>query len=193
MKPKDYIYKVKIYIDGIEPLIWRRILIQPDLFLTDFHKIVQTTMRWQNFYPHFFERNDKKFGDPYMLDYDKEDFTDYTTIQVKDLLRTEGDIIKYIYDFSDLWSHTIILEEIIHDTKNYFYPFCIEGERECPIEDWGGVEGYYDMIKKLQTPGLPEYENYFELAGEEYDAEYFDLDEINTSLMDGNFGCVEHD
>ncbi len=120
MKPKDYIYKVKIYIDGIEPLIWRRILIQPDLFLTDFHKIVQTTMRWQNFYPHFFERNDKKFGDPYMLDYDKEDFTDYTTIQVQDLLKTEGDIIKYIYDFSDLWSHTIILEEIIHDTKNYF-------------------------------------------------------------------------
>lgn len=189
MKLNDYIYKIKIYIDGIEPLIWRTLLIQPDLFLTDFHKIIQTTIGWENIYHHIFIRNDKKFGDPYALDIGNQDFIDYTTIQVQDLLKTEGDIINYIYDFSDYWKHIIILEEIIHDARNYFYPFCIDGERECPIENSGGVDKYYDLVKILQTPGHPKYEEFIDIFGEEYDPEFFDADIVNSYLMKENFGC----
>jgi len=38
------IYQVQIALKGFKPKIWRRLLIPSDLLLSDFHKIIQTSM-----------------------------------------------------------------------------------------------------------------------------------------------------
>lgn len=53
------IYQIKLSLRGSKPIIWRRILIQPDLLLADFHKIIQSAMGWSNIHLHQFIKDNK--------------------------------------------------------------------------------------------------------------------------------------
>ena len=39
-------YQIQIELRESKPKIWRRILVPSDLLLSDFHRIIQTTMLW---------------------------------------------------------------------------------------------------------------------------------------------------
>ncbi|HED37234.1 MAG TPA: plasmid pRiA4b ORF-3 family protein, partial [Ignavibacteria bacterium] len=69
-------------------------------------------------------------------------------------------------------------------------PICIDGKRNCPPEDCGGVWGYSDMLEVLKQPDHEEYESYIEWLGGKFDPEYFDKDEINKKLKKKDFGCI---
>ncbi|MBP8960190.1 MAG: plasmid pRiA4b ORF-3 family protein [Bacteroidales bacterium] len=51
------IYQVKITLIDSRPKIWRRLLIPSDLLLSDFHKVIQTSMGWTNSHLHQFIKN----------------------------------------------------------------------------------------------------------------------------------------
>ena len=51
------IYQIQIALKGFKPKIWRRLLIPSDLLLSDFHKIIQTSMGWTNSHLHQFIKN----------------------------------------------------------------------------------------------------------------------------------------
>ena len=91
------------------------------------------------------------------------------------------DKIKYEYDFGDGWEHVITLEKII-ESKEEFNIKCIKGERCCPPEDCGGVGGYYNLLEIINDPRDEEYESMIEWLGDEYDPEYFNIEEINNEL-----------
>jgi hypothetical protein len=38
------------------------------------------------------------------------------------------------------------------------YPQCLEGERACPPEDVGGIEGYADYLEALADPNHEEHQ-----------------------------------
>jgi hypothetical protein len=42
--------------------------------------------------------------------------------------------------------------------KNVKYPICIDGQRACPSEDCGGVNGYNRLLKTLSDPEDEEHE-----------------------------------
>lgn len=192
MKKKPLIYNVKISLDGIKPLIWRTLLIQSDLFLHDFHKILQTTMGWENSHLHEFIKNGKTFGIADDSVEDGDHFIDYTSVRVVDLLKSEGDSFKYIYDFGDYWIHTISVEKIYPNNDDYYYPICIEGERNCPPENCGGVIGYMDLIEIIVHPGHPQREKILDWLGDDYDPNFFDQEEVNDFLMEDDFGCLPY-
>ena len=50
-------YQIQIALRGSKPKIWRRIVVPSDLLLSDFHKIIQTTMGWTNSHLHQFIKN----------------------------------------------------------------------------------------------------------------------------------------
>ncbi len=58
-------------------------------------------------------------------------------------------------------------------------PKCLTGRRGCPPEDVGGVWGYQDFLEIYNNAQHPEHERMVEWAGEYFDPEYFDADEIN--------------
>ncbi|MCK9206957.1 MAG: plasmid pRiA4b ORF-3 family protein [Salinivirgaceae bacterium] len=189
------IYQIQIALSGFKPKIWRRILIPSDMLLSDFHKVIQTTMGWTNSHLHQFIYNrtfysvkhpdDDMWGDMDNVDYKKK------KTRVSDLLKTGKDKITYEYDFGDGWQHDIVLEKILPVDSNLKYPICVTGKMNCPPEDCGGIWGYADMLEILKQPDHEEYESFIEWLGDEFDPEYFDKDEVNGLLREKDYGCIE--
>ena len=104
-------YQILISLKDSESKIWRRILISSELSLSDFHKVIQTTMGWTNSHLHQFVKNDTfytvRMGDDYS--WEEMNNVDYKGMKVSDLLLNEKEIIIYEYDFGDGWMHDIIL------------------------------------------------------------------------------------
>jgi hypothetical protein len=187
------IYQIQISLKGFKPRIWRRILIQSDLLLSDFHKIIQTSMGWTNSHLHHFIKN-RTFYTLKMKDddlWDEMDNVDYKEMKIFDLLKKEKEIIIYEYDFGDSWEHEILLEKILPFGEKLKYPVCIAGKMNCPPEDCGGVWGYSKMLEILKQPEHEEYDSYIEWLGGEFDPEYFNQDEVNDLLDQKDYGCIE--
>lgn len=47
----NQMYQIQVSLQGSKPKIWRRILVQPDVTLFDFHKILQTVIGLDKFAP----------------------------------------------------------------------------------------------------------------------------------------------
>jgi len=186
-------YQIKITLKGSKPKIWRRILVPSDLLLSDFHKIIQTTMGWTNSHLHQFIKNrtyyTKRMADDDL--WDEMGNVDYSKIKISDLLKKEKDRIVYEYDFGDGWEHDIILEKIEDKGMNENIPICLTGKTNCPPEDCGGIWGYSELLEILKHPDHEDYEEYVEWLGDEFDPTYFDKNEINEKLKMKDFGCFE--
>ncbi len=189
------IFQVQIALKNSNPKIWRRVLIPSDLLLSDFHKVIQTTMGWSNSHLHQFIKDQVYYTVRFPDDdsWDDGENVDYTEkkLRVSDLLTAENETITYEYDFGDSWGHEIILEKILPVGEKTQYPTCLTGKRSCPPEDCGGVWGYADMLKILKHPDHDEYEGIVEWLGDEFDPAYFDKEEVNDLLRGKNYGCVE--
>ncbi len=186
------IYQIQVALKNFKPKIWRRILVPSNLLLSDFHKIIQTSMGWTNSHLHQFIK-DQTYYTVRMKDDDMwEDMNsvDYKKMKIFDLLTVEKEKIIYEYDFGDGWEHEIILEKILPVDKKLKYPICLAGKMNCPPEDCGGVWGYAEMIEILKQPKHEEYENIIEWLGDELDPEYFDKEEVNEYLQTKDYGCI---
>ena len=47
-------YQIQMALKEIKPKIWRRLLIPSNLLLSDLHKVIQTSMGWDNLHLHQF-------------------------------------------------------------------------------------------------------------------------------------------
>lgn len=186
------IYQIQIALKGSKPKIWRRILVPSDLLLSEFHKVIQTSMGWTNSHLHQFVKNrtyyamkspdDDTWGEMNNVDYEK--------LRICDLLKTENEKIGYEYDFGDGWEHEILLEKIMPSEEAFRYPICLTGKNNCPPEDCGGVWGYAEMLDILKNPKHEEYENYREWLGDAFDPKRFDAEEVNELLKSKDFGVI---
>ncbi len=188
----EKIYQIRISLMGSKPKIWRRILIQSDMLLSDFHKVIQTTMGWLNCHLHKFSKNEtffikKDFDD----DFDFFDYgIDYTGLRISDLLKKEKEKIIYEYDFGDFWTHKIVLQKILLKDDKKQYPICLSGKRNCPPEDAGGIWRYENILEILKQTKHKEYKELIEWIDADFDPEFFNKKEINEMLQLEDFGCI---
>ena len=184
-------YQILISLKDSEPKIWRRILISSELSLSDFHKVIQSTMGWTNSHLHQFVKNKTFYTVRMRDDYSWEEMNnvDYKGMKVSDLLVNENDTTIYEYDFGDGWMHDITLEKKISNDPEIIYPTCLTGKMNCPPEDCGGVWGYENLLEIVKDPEHEEYEEYMEWLGGAFDPKYFNKDEINKRLKTKNYGC----
>ena len=57
------IYQLKITLDGIAALIWRRFLVSSNIPLNRLHDTIQIIMDWTDYHLHMFEIDGHVFGD----------------------------------------------------------------------------------------------------------------------------------
>lgn len=183
-------FQIKLELADSEPEIWRRLIVPSDPLLSDLHKIIQAAMGWTNSHLHQFIK-DRQFYEPPPPVEDMWDSsgTDYTGMQFNELISQKNDSISYAYDFGDGWLHHITLEKIIEDFDGLL-PVCTDGEMACPPEDIGGIWGFQEFKEIMQDPGHPEYDGYKEWYDGDYDAAYFDPDEVNKKLRKKNYGVI---
>jgi len=183
-------YQIQVALREIKPKIWRRLLIPSNLLLPDLHRVIQTSMGWDNMHLHQFTKNNTNYSVPAQEDWGEE-IVDYRKIKVSDLLQKVKDKMIYEYDFGDGWEHEVILEKIIPSQNKIIYPHCIDGKMNCPPEDCGGIGGFENLLEILKNPKHKEYKGYIEWLGDDYNPTYFDVDLTNKDLKLMNYGCFE--
>ena len=180
------VYQLKVTLAGSNPEIWRRIVVNPGIWLVSFHRILQTTMGWTNSHLHLFHDGTSEYVP---REFETEDTLDSRGVKLKQILNSENPSILYEYDFGDGWAHKIELEKVTDEGDNGKVPRCIEGERACPPEDCGGLPGYDEVRKIISNPAHAEYEETLQWLGGNFDPEQFSLDEVNELLRRKDYGC----
>jgi hypothetical protein len=178
MPTNSAIYQIKISLQHTHIPIWRRILVEANTGLDEFHEIIQIAMGWEDEHLHQFIVNDTYYGiaDP-EFDMDVEDEMDHC---IADVLKEESEVIVYEYDLGEGWYHDIVLEKMVAEVPNQIYPYCMDGENACPPEDIGGIYGYMRFLEVMHDPKHPEHEHFMSLLdGIPWDEHEFDKDEVN--------------
>lgn len=179
----EAVYQLKVTLDGIRPLIWRRIQVRGDISLFKLHKILQVVMGWYDCHLHQFVIE----GESYSVisieaDMLGDDFKDEKRFKLSRVIPGEKFKFTYEYDFGDSWGHTILVEKIFRPLQELKAPVCLKGKRSAPPEDCGGEGGYYHLLKALRDPNHPEHADMRTWVGDEYDPEHFDADIVNERL-----------
>ena len=177
-------YQIQIALANSKPKIWRRILVQPDLSLSDFHMTIQIVMGWENSHLHQFIKNETFYTERLDDDMGWGDLNnvDYKDLKISDLLVRENDKIDYEYDFGDSWHHDVILEKILLSSDKTKYPICVDGKLACPPEDCGGIWGYADLLQVFKNPKHKDYADLLDWLDGEFDPDHFDKEEVNKIL-----------
>jgi hypothetical protein len=159
MKTITHILQFKVTLLESHPLIWRRIEVPASYSFWDLHVAVQDAMGWLDYHLHEFRfkqsRKWVRIGLP-----DGEDDRSITPgwkIKITEYFTKPGDAALYEYDFGDSWLHDIEFEGIVAPEKGVKYPLCTGGERACPPEDCGGMEGYENLLMILKNPRHKEF------------------------------------
>ena len=165
--------KIKISVLGIKPEIYRVFKISNQITFLDLHKIIQLSFGWTNSHLFAFDVDNIYISD------DEDDLK--LNNKIEEFIYDKKQKLSYIYDFGDNWVHKI---KIIEDDKESLeeLPVCIEGKRNSPLEDCGGIPGYINILSILNDKNHEEYENIVEWIGDDFNPEEFDIDQVNDFI-----------
>jgi hypothetical protein len=180
MPTSKSIYQIKVTLNDSKPPIWRRFLVPDSISLHQLHTILQIVMGWTNSHLHQFIIDGEYYGEPEEEDGYSEELKNEKRFRLNQFVTRKGFKFIYEYDFGDSWEHTVLVEAILPIEKGKQDPVCLEGKRACPLEDIGGVWGYDDFLKALSDPKHPEHDDMVEELGEDFDPEFFDIEDVNS-------------
>src|SRR3954470_10433804 len=127
-------HQLKVTLEGVEPPVWRQLVVPSHFTLFELHSVIQVAMGWENSHLHDFTIKRQK--------YSLEGPEDFGTALSEDEARL-SDIVgprskfRYQYDFGDCSDHIIVVEKVLKADDPA--PVCIDGARACPPEDSGGA------------------------------------------------------
>lgn len=178
----EIVYQLKVTLLESEPPIWRRLLVSGRTSLKRLHEVLQVAIGWTNSHLYEFRVGEARYGDP-VTDEFEEGIKDASRARLSSVLKARGDSLLYMYDFGDDWQHEVLLENILGlDKRRGSSPVCLEGERACPPEDCGGIESYSELLEAIKDPQHPEHDRWLTWLDGGFDAEYFDVREVNRML-----------
>lgn len=185
---QERVYQFKIVLIGVNPPIWRRIQTK-DCSLDKLHEHIQTAMGWTNSHLHEFMINGIRHGDPELIGgdwMDEQPFVDSLMEKISSIVISHGKSFSfyYEYDFGDSWDHEIKFEGCFRAEEGTKYPICVDGKRNCPPDDVGGIYGYKEYLRAITNPRHKEHESYLEWNGP-FDPEKFDVQAITRRMRKG--------
>ena len=113
-------------------------------------------------------------------------------VRLDEVLAEPGDKLFYLYDFGDGWEHVIKVEATALRDDTAPAAVCLDGRRDGPPEDCGGVDGY-ELISAATDPGNPDHTDAVAEDERRYGSEFgpgeggitpFDIDYINSVLAE---------
>lgn len=179
------IAQLKIVIEGIDPPIWRRLLVPRETVLGDLHHMIQAAFGWWDYHLHEFEIGGLRYGDPELLEdgsfEDDPRVFDETGVRLYDFVLDAPPFLDR-YDFGDDWHHYIEIEKLLMREEDRKYPACIDGARSRPPEDVGGVGGYAEFLEAFHDPEHEEHKDMVRWAGRGFHPDKFDLEKTNKDV-----------
>ncbi|MHC1703610.1 MAG: plasmid pRiA4b ORF-3 family protein [Tenuifilaceae bacterium] len=163
------IFEIKANLVGMKFEISRTFQVESIINLQILHEVFQALFSWENFHLHFYQDADGK-------DIKKED-----QVLLEQVLAKNRNL-KYVYDYGDSWTLDLTLIKTFEDPDLSKYPRCIDGKRHSPPEDSGGVTGYEMSLELMEGDKKKEYSLITEWYGNDFDPEYFNIDDVNKAL-----------
>ena len=175
------VLQLKVALLGIEPPIWRRMLIPARHTLADLHGAIQVAFGWEGWHGHVFTVRDREYAsqDPVEVAKARDEKIPLAKLELK-----PGTSIRYVHDFGDNWVHEILVEKVLVLEEPSVSPVCLEGRNAGPPDDCGGPLGFNHLLKVLRNRKHPEHRDLKEWVGTEWRPETFRLDEVNAKLRD---------
>jgi hypothetical protein len=192
LKPAP-IYQLKVWLQGISPMVWRRLLVRSDSTIADLHYTIQIAMGWSDVHLNRFHIHGQDFGVYHDGGMSFADNPEKVVLSAFGFRTRERFI--YEYDFGDEWLHEIRIEKRLPLDPKKTYPVCIDGKHAAPPEDFGGAQAYMQMRQELKYRSVfgnngidddfddendPEYERSEE--DQPFDPDVFSRREVNARL-----------
>lgn len=174
--------QLRIELRGVEPLVWRRVLVPENVTLAKLHVVLQWTMGWHNSHLHEYEIARRRYGTPDDEWPSTEPVTDERRVRLKPLMEDGLRRFTYLYDFGDHWEHIVKVEDLVPPKPGRPLIVCLAGENACPPEDVGGYPGYFEFLAALKDPTHEDHSSMLRWIGGSFDPVAFDLAEVNERL-----------
>jgi hypothetical protein len=178
--PGQSIVRLRITLEEVRPVVWRRLLVPGSVRLVKLHTMIQASMGWTDSHLHAFRIGQSTFGSH--IDDFPADELDETSLTILQAIRGQRRFV-YEYDFGDSWEHEVVVEDITTSPFGLKFGVCLDGQNACPPEDSGGPGGYAQLLEVLADPTDEEYEHFLGWVGGAFDAEAFDLGQTNAMLQ----------
>lgn len=178
--------QIRIEIAGVEPTVWRRVIVPGAWSLGQLHLVIQAAFNWWNYHLHEFRIGGLSYGDPEQLgEMEYEDGSrsfDESGIRLLDFERHPELSFFYLYDFADHWEHIVTIEQFLALDTVPRTASCIDGARARPPEDVGGIGGYENFLEIMADRKDPEHRDTRRWCGGHFDPEWFDLAVVDKDV-----------
>jgi len=192
-RPEQLILKITLV--GSDPKIWRRVEVHSGLTLDDLHYVIQNVFDWQNSHLYHFlvppggklTRNAMRDAVRYHVLPPDPVFGDDGGLRADEALvgrvfTEDCQQIIYEYDFGDSWEHLVKMEKRTPGGDQDHIPVCLAGANASPMDDVGGIPGYYYRLEALQDKHHEMHADAVEWFGADFDPLHFDIDRVNKRL-----------
>ena len=141
-------YRIHVWIQRINPMIWRRLVVPSESTLADLHYAIQIAFAWTDYQLHRFRIRGKEYGIPRRggPSYSR----DARDLQLIDFHFRVNERFLYEYDFTDGWEHQVRIEQFVPPEQTQPYSVCVGGSRAAPPEDCGGPAAFQQ--RRDETP-----------------------------------------
>lgn len=127
--------QVKVWLTGISPMVWRRVLVPATFTLRELHGVIQVAMGWEGIHLYVFHLRAARYGS-------REVAALSPDVTLAALRLRKGARFIYEYDLNIPWRHEIRIEDHLEPETRKTYPNCSGGDGACPPEDCGGAESF---------------------------------------------------
>lgn len=178
-------FQLKMMIKNSKPPIWRRIVVPSGITFSQLSMILNEAMGWCGYHMfefEFFHMNLRisEGMDEFVSAYSMFDEIEASTTYISEYLE-ENEWFTYTYDLGDDWEHRVTIEKVIDDYE-YNYPMVIKYKGDCPVEDCGGIYGYYRCLDIINDKTHPEHEEISEWMNRQMYPSEYDMDYVNDEL-----------
>lgn len=180
-KQPERVLHLHLAIRGLEPRIWRRMVVKESMCLSRLHDAIQLAFGWFDYQIHRFTVNEACYGNPVRRENETviEDDRDFS---LADLEIGVKDSFLYEYFFGDAWAVDLRVEKIEPAQAGVKYPVLLDGRHNGPPEDCGGPAGYKEVLYSLKHPEEPLSKEWLDWLGEGFDPHELKLEQLNKAL-----------
>lgn len=139
-------FRIRLDLLRTKPPVWRRIEVPGDITLPRLHDVIQAAMGWTDSHLHQFLVGNGPDAGEFITQFDVSEGVEGMLedgVRLDQVLASEGDRLRYTYDFGDNWDHVLRVEKVLETPPSR--PICVSGKLACPPEDCGSTYGYEEL------------------------------------------------